>query len=59
MKSEKYTWIPVTERLPTSEAYYAVRFKNGKEDEKPFRIRPKQNILGFMTMEEVTHWAVI
>jgi hypothetical protein len=55
--SGSYTWIPVTERLPKTENYYAVRFKNGDEDEKPFRIRPKKNIFGFMTMDEVTHWA--
>ena len=52
-----YSWIPVIERLPEAENYYAVRFKNGIEDEKPFRIRPSKNIFGFMTMEEVTHWA--
>lgn len=52
-------WIPVTERLPKSEKYYKVRFKNGEEDEKPFRIRPNKNIFGFMTEEEVTHWAEI
>jgi hypothetical protein len=57
--SSSYLWIPVTERLPETEDYYAVRFENGIEDEKPFRIRPKKNIFGFMTMEKVTHWAVL
>ena len=57
--SGSYLWIPVTERLPETEDYYAVRFENGVEDEKPFRIRPKKNIFGFMTMEKVTHWAVL
>lgn len=52
-----YYWIPVTERLPETENYYRVKFLNGDEDEKPFRIRPKKNILGFMVMDEVTHWA--
>ena len=42
--SGSYLWIPVTERLPETEDYYAVRFENGVEDEKPFRIRPKKNI---------------
>lgn len=49
-------WIKVEDRLPTKEGYYQVKFANGEEDEKPFRIRPSKNINGFMTMEEVTHW---
>ena len=57
--SGSYLWIPVTERLPETEDYYAVRFENGVEDEKPFRIRPKKNIFGFMTMWKVTHWAFL
>jgi hypothetical protein len=56
---DRYLWIPVADRLPETEGYYAVRFENGIEDEKPFRIRPKKNIFGFMTMEKVTHWAVL
>ena len=52
-------WIPVSERLPETEGYYAVRFENGVEDEKPFRIRPKKNIFGFMTTDKVTHWSVL
>lgn len=52
-------WIRIEDRLPNIENYYKVRFKNGDEDEKPFRIRPNQNIHGFMTMDEVTHWAEI
>ena len=59
MKEHTKTWIPVTERLPETESYYAVRFENGVEDEKPLRIRPNKNIFGFMTMDKVTHWAVI
>ncbi len=35
------------------------KLKQMIEDEKPFRIRPNKNIFGFMTMEKVTHWAVL
>jgi hypothetical protein len=49
-------WVSVEDRLPENEDYYAVRFENGVEDEKPFRIRQEKNILGFMTTEKVTHW---
>jgi len=52
----KENWIDVKEKLPEREGYFRVKFKNGSEDEKPFRIRPKKNIRGFMTLEEVTHW---
>lgn len=52
-------WISVNDRLPDSENYYDVKFENGEEDEKPFRIRPNQNILGFMTSQTVTHWKEI
>lgn len=52
-------WVAVTERLPDVEDYYRVRFENGIEDEKPFRIRPHKNIRGFMTEENVTHWRII
>lgn len=52
----KNLWISVIERLPEKEGYYNVRFEDGVEDEKPFRIRPKKNIFGFMTMKKVTHW---
>lgn len=53
----KQHWISVNDRLPETEAYYTVRFANGVEDEKPFRIRPAKNIHGFMTEETVTHWS--
>lgn len=49
-------WISVDERLPEIEGYYKVRFEDGTEDEKPFRIRPSKKIYGFMTMDKVTHW---
>jgi len=49
-------WIPVTERLPETEGYYKVKFKDGTKDEKPFRIRPSKNIKGFMTGNEVSYW---
>ncbi len=55
-RENKNAWIPVKERLPEIERYYSVKFENGTEDEKPFRIRPSKNILGFMTMDKVTHW---
>jgi|HubBroStandDraft_5_1064220.scaffolds.fasta_scaffold113652_2 hypothetical protein len=57
MKRNK--WIPVTTTLPENESYYEVKFKDGEIDEKPFRIRPKQNIRGFMTEKEVTHWRYV
>lgn len=50
-------WIPVEEKLPEEQGYYKVKFDTGTEDEKYFRIRPSQNIRGFMTMDNVTHWA--
>lgn len=49
-------WISVKDRLPEEEGYYQVKFENGVEDEKPFRIRPSKNIYGFMTMEKVIEW---
>ncbi len=52
-------WKSVKDELPKKEGYYRVRFSNGEEDEKPFRIRPSKNIYGFMTEDEVTHWAFI
>jgi len=50
-------WTSVEEKLPDTEGYYKVKFEDGSTDEKPFRIRPKQHIHGFMTMDNVTHWA--
>lgn len=49
-------WISVKEKLPNKFGYYKVKFEDGTEDEKPFRIRPRQNIHGFMTEKKVTHW---
>lgn len=50
-------WINVDDELPTKEDYYKVKFENGDIDQKPFRIRPNQNIHGFMTEDVVTHWS--
>lgn len=52
----KRPWIDITVEQPTTEGYYTVKFSNEIEDRKYYRIRPKQNILGFMTEETVTHW---
>jgi hypothetical protein len=52
----KNEWISVVDELPTIQKYYKVKYSNGVEDMKPFRIRPTKNILGFMTENEVTHW---
>lgn len=49
-------WIEVTKELPTEEGYYDVKYFDGEEDNKPFRIRPHKNIYGFMTLKPVTHW---
>lgn len=49
-------WIDCSEKLPDVEKYYAVKFEDGTTDEKPFRIRPKKQIRGFMTEANVTHW---
>ena len=49
-------WISVVDQEPTEEKYYEVKFDDGSTDNKPFRIRPKQNIRGFMTEKNVTHW---
>lgn len=53
---ERDNWISVKDRLPKTEGYYKVKFSDGTEDEKPFRIRPAKNIYGFMTEQKVTHW---
>lgn len=52
-------WISVDDEMPKTEGYYEVKFANGETDEKPFRIRPKKNIYGFMTEDQVTHWRLI
>jgi hypothetical protein len=49
-------WVDVSKDLPKVEGYYDVKYFDGEEDSKPFRIRPKNNIYGFMTEKEVTHW---
>lgn len=49
-------WIDIKDMQPEKERYYSVKYEDGTTDEKPFRIRPKQNIKGFMTMNKVTHW---
>ncbi len=49
-------WIDLSIERPNKENYYRVRFDDGTEDQKPYRIRPKQNIDGFMTERVVTHW---
>jgi hypothetical protein len=53
---ERMKWVKVEDRLPEIEGYYKVKYDDGTEDEKPFRIRPRNNIHGFMTMNIVTHW---
>lgn len=57
--SKQTIWTSVSDALPTTEGYYKVRFDNGIEDEKPFRIRPSKNIHGFMTEDKVTHWSLM
>ena len=52
-------WVLVSEKLPEKEGYYKVRFGDGTEDEKPFRIRPSKNIHGFMTENIVVAWKEI
>lgn len=52
-------WTPTSEKLPEVEDYYEVKYTDGSVDEKPFRIRPRQNIKGFMTLDHVTHWRTI
>ena len=49
-------WISTKDRLPTEEGYYDIKYEDGEEDQKPFRIRPKKNIYGFMTMDNVAYW---
>lgn len=56
MKTE---WISVKDELPNVEGYYKVKFEDGTEDEKPFRIRPSRNIHGFMTENKVSHWRAL
>lgn len=52
----KAVWNDILLTQPKKEGYYRVKFEDGSEDEKPFRIRPKRNIYGFMTELKVTHW---
>jgi len=48
-------WIPVSDKLPEREGYFAVRFADGSEDQKFYRIR-KKDIRGFLSEDEITHW---
>ena len=56
-KSQSVKWVSIHDTLPKKEGYYRVKFKDGKEDQKHFRNKPKKKILGFMTENIVTHWA--
>jgi hypothetical protein len=47
-------WISLKDILPQLEGYYDVKYLDGEEDSKPFRIRKDQ--AGFLTEKEVTHW---
>lgn len=58
-QQEELNWIITLDRLPEKEGYYKVKFLDGTEDEKPFRIRPSKNILGFMTEKTVVAWKEI
>lgn len=49
-------WVELSVITPSKEGYYDVRFNDGTEDSKPFRIRPTKSIFGFMTDKPVTHW---
>lgn len=49
-------WINVNKELPKEEGYYDVKYEDGEEDSKPFRIRLNKNIHGFMTLKPITHW---
>lgn len=52
-------WINIKNKMPKEEGYYPVKFKDGTQDEKPYRIRPNKNIRGFMYMNSdnpITHW---
>lgn len=52
----KSIWVDIKDRLPEDQGYYEVRFADGTEDEKWFRVRASKGIKGFMTKDEVTHW---
>lgn len=40
-------WRSIYNELPKEEGYYDVKYFDGEEDSKPFRIRPRKNIYGF------------
>lgn len=53
-------WISVKDRLPKEQGYYRVKFSDGSEDEKWYRLRPNRS--GFLYDFELltlTHWADI
>jgi hypothetical protein len=47
-------WIPALERSPEKEGYYAVKYADGSEDQKPYRIRG--SVSGWLSEKVVTHW---
>ena len=55
-EEKKSKWRKCSESLPLKEGYYKVKYDNGEEDIKPFRIRPSKNIKGFMTENNVIEW---
>lgn len=52
----KKTWTKVTAKLPEKEGYYKVKFKDGTEDQKFFRIKPIKNTKGFVCEKHVVSW---
>lgn len=49
-------WYDITIAKPAQEGYYTVKYEDGTTDEKPFRIRLRSGINGFMCEREITHW---
>lgn len=54
--SNNNNWVYVEDELPEYEGYYDVKYADGTEDSKPFRIRPASSIFGFMTEKDVRYW---
>ena len=46
-------WIELEKEQPKTEGYYRVKFEDGQEDKKWFRIRPSKNIKGFLVEGKV------